>query len=227
MKSTLLLAVLSLLVLSGCATKGYVHEYVQSQLKPVAADVARLDGRANDASSALGATEKRLDSAIGQTLASFKEHGERIARNEADIAQLSSTAREAMRRAEAAGKLAEGKLIYEVVMSNDQLKFASGSAVLGKDAKLALTAFADGLKDDDKNVFIEIQGHTDSMGSEALNLRLGEARAEAVRRFLNMEAGIPLHRMSVISYGESVPVASNMNRAGREQNRRVVLVVIQ
>lgn len=220
MKYTLSLALLSMLVLSGCATKDYVHEYVQSQLKPVSSDLARLDGRANEANAALSATEKRLDGAL-------KQQADRLARNEAAIAELSGTAREAMARAEAAGKLAEGKLVYEVVMSNDQLKFASDSAVLGMDAKRALTAFADKLKDDDKNVFIEIQGHTDNTGSAALNLRLGEARAEAVRRFLNIEAGIPLHRMSVISYGESVPVASNMNRAGREQNRRVVLVVIQ
>jgi len=220
MKYTLSLALLSMLVLSGCATKDYVHEYVQSQLKPVSSDLARLDGRANEANAALSATEKRLDGAL-------KQQADRLARNEAAIAELSGTAREAMARAEAAGKLAEGKLVYEVVMSNDQLKFASDSAVLGMDAKRALTAFADKLKDDDKNVFIEIQGHTDNTGSAALNLRLGEARAEAVRRFLNIEAGIPLHRMSVISYGESAPVASNMNRAGREQNRRVVLVVIQ
>jgi peptidoglycan-associated lipoprotein len=226
MKSALSLLFLSMFFLSGCATKTYVHEYVQSQLKPVAADVARLDGRANDADAARKAGELRLETSLAETRETVKAHAERIARNEADIAQLSGTAREAMARAEAAGMLAEGKLVYEVVMSNDQLKFATGSATLSADAKAALDEFANSLKEDNKNVFIEIQGHTDSRGEVDLNLRLGEARAEAVRRYLNMEAGIPLHRMAVISYGESAPVASNMNRAGREQNRRVVMVVI-
>jgi len=90
-----------------------------------------------------------------------------------------------------------------------------------------LDEFAAKLKGDDKNVFIEIQGHTDSIGEAAHNLKLGEARAEAVKRHLNMKGGIPLHRMSVISYGETAPVADNKVRAGRQENRRVVLVVIQ
>ena len=54
-----------------------------------------------------------------------------------------------------------------------------------------------------------------------------EARAEAVKRYLNIKGGIPLHRMSTISYGESEPIADKHVKAGRIQNRRVVLVVIQ
>jgi outer membrane protein OmpA-like peptidoglycan-associated protein len=57
------------------------------------------------------------------------------------------------------------------------------------------------------------------------NLELGEARAEAVRRFLSKQ-GIALNRMSTISYGEEDPVAKNTSRKGRAQNRRVVVVVL-
>ena len=74
---------------------------------------------------------------------------------------------------------------------------------------------------------VEIQGHTDSTGSEAYNLRLGERRAEAVRAYLNAEHQIPLHRMSVISYGESDPVADNSTQEGRTANRRVEIVCDQ
>ena len=58
-------------------------------------------------------------------------------------------------------------------------------------------------------------------------MNLGEKRAEAVRRYLSREQGLPLHRMSIISYGESEPIADNSTAAGRAHNRRVVLVVLQ
>jgi outer membrane protein OmpA-like peptidoglycan-associated protein len=194
---------------------------------PVKEEVKNVDNRVDRTAVAL----KNLTTAQAATNAELKSSLEgyagRIAKNEADIAQLSKTAREALDRAAAAGKLAEGKLMYEVALKDDTLKFKSDSAKLSAEAMAALDAFAARLKSENKNVFIEIQGHTDSRGDAATNLRIGEARAEAVRRYLNMKGGIPLHRMAAISYGESEPVASNMNREGRSQNRRVVLVVLQ
>jgi outer membrane protein OmpA-like peptidoglycan-associated protein len=81
------------------------------------------------------------------------------------------------------------------------------------------------LKAENQNVYLEIQGHTDSVGPEEYNFRLGLERAETVRRYLS-ESGIPLHRISVISYGEERPVATNKTKDGRSQNRRVVIQVL-
>jgi outer membrane protein OmpA-like peptidoglycan-associated protein len=83
-----------------------------------------------------------------------------------------------------------------------------------------LTEFAEKLKGENKGVYLEVQGHTDSTGGEELNYRLGDRRAEAVRRFLSKQ-GIALNRMSTISYGEAGPVVENKTRSGRAQNRRV------
>jgi outer membrane protein OmpA-like peptidoglycan-associated protein len=85
--------------------------------------------------------------------------------------------------------------------------------------------FASKLKSDNRNVYIEIQGHTDSTGTKDYNETLGEERAEAVRLFLN-EQGVALNRMNSISYGETAPVADNKTKAGRAQNRRVNIVVM-
>ena len=98
---------------------------------------------------------------------------------------------------------------------------------MGEEVSAVLDEFANELKDRNENVFVEIQGHTDSVGSEDYNLRLGHLRAETVRRYLNAEHGLALHRMSVISYGESVPVADNGTREDRALNRRVSLVVLK
>jgi outer membrane protein OmpA-like peptidoglycan-associated protein len=112
------------------------------------------------------------------------------------------------------------------VLSDDKVKFGFDKAELSAEAKSALDAFADKLKADNKNVYVEVQGHTDNVGSEEYNFQLGEKRAEATRRYLSMK-GVPLNRLSTISYGEAEPVADNSTRDGRNQNRRVVLVVLQ
>ena len=170
----------------------------------------------------VGAVHRRVDDVEGQVESNqvrLDEHGRQIG-------EASRTAQEALERAIAAGKLAEGKFLYETVLSDDQVRFGFDKAELGDEAQAALDEFAAQLKTDNQDVFIEIQGHTDAVGSEDYNLELGEERAEAVRRYLN-QSGVPLHRMSVISYGESAPVASNDSRDSRAQNRRVVLVVLQ
>jgi outer membrane protein OmpA-like peptidoglycan-associated protein len=112
-----------------------------------------------------------------------------------------------------------------MVLSDDSVKFPLDVAQLSPEAQTRLTEFVDKLKADNRNVYIEIQGHTDATGATAYNERLGEERAQTVRRFMN-EHGVALNRMATISYGEGQPVAPNDTRAGRAQNRRVVLVVL-
>jgi peptidoglycan-associated lipoprotein len=59
-----------------------------------------------------------------------------------------------------------------------------------------------------------------------VNERIGMQRAEAVKKYLYEQYQIPLHKMNVISYGEDKPIAPNKTRAGRAQNRRVVIKVL-
>ena len=75
------------------------------------------------------------------------------------------------------------------------------------------------------SVRVNRQGHTDATGPDDINFRLGEARAEAVRRYLNKQ-GVALNRMSTISYGKNEPVETNKTREGRSKNRRVVVIVL-
>jgi len=141
------------------------------------------------------------------------------------IDQLDQNTKDAMSRAEEAHKLAEGKFLYSMVLSDDSVKFPLDSSRLSPEAETRLADFVTKLSSDNRNVYVEIQGHTDKTGSDATNMRLGEARAEAVRLFMNRK-GVPLNRMATISYGDTSPVAPNNTRAGRAQNRRVVLIVM-
>ena len=212
MRKTAIAAVALVFAVTGCATKDYVHEYVDGQVTTVNKRVDVVDGH-------VATAEQMLNGRIDGVDATLNKHTARIDGAEA-------TAREALDRAKSAGKLAEGKLLYQVVMSDDSLHFLVEVDTLSKQAMQRLDAFAAKLKAENRNVYIEIQGHTDNTGNSAHNLKLGERRAEMVKRYLNLKCGIPLHRMSVISYGESAPVASNKTRDGREKNRRVVLVVL-
>jgi peptidoglycan-associated lipoprotein len=139
----------------------------------------------------------------------------RLDQDDSHLSDLDKTSREALDRAQAAGKLAEGKFLYSMVLSDDSVKFPVDRASLSPEAQSRLMDFVGKLKSDNRNVYVEIQGHTDSTGSPDFNKKLGEDRAEAVRLFMNKQ-GVALNRMSTISYGAT----------GRAQNRRVVVIVL-
>lgn len=186
--------------LTACASKKYVGE-------EVAKSSAAADKRINDVESQVEATQTKV-----------KQH-------DTKLAELDTATRQALERAQEAGKLAEGKFVYSLVLSDDAVKFPVNKTELSQDAEDKLKDFAERLKNENKNVYLEIQGHTDSTGAKDYNAKLGEARAEAVRRFLNKQ-GIALNRMSTISYGQDEPVDSNKTKDGRAKNRRVVVVVL-
>jgi len=171
------------------------------------------------------ATKDYVNEHVATVDAKVQATQSQVDRHEGHLTQLDSATKEALDRATAAGKLAEGKFLYSMVLSDDSVKFPVDSAKLSPEAIQRLTDFADKLKNDNRNVYLEIQGHTDSRGSDAANQRLGEQRAEAVRLFMNQH-GVPLNRMSTISYGKKDPVTDNKNRTNRAQNRRVVLIVM-
>jgi len=208
---SVLLTVPLVLAVTGCATK----DYVKQETGQVNTKVDSVQGQVEQAQTRLNDHEQRLN---GQS--------EKIAGQQQQITDISKTAQDALTRAQEAGKLAEGKFLYETVLTDDKVKFGFNKSELSKEAKSALDDFAAKIKSDNRAVYIEVQGHTDNVGSEKYNEDLGEARAEAVRRYLNQKDGFPLHRMNVISYGKSAPIADNKSREGRSQNRRVALVVL-
>jgi len=171
------------------------------------------------------ATKKYVNQQVSAVDTRVSDVSTRVGEHDAKIATLDTATKEALQRAEAAGKLAEGKFVYSEVLSDDSMKFGVSKATLSPEAQARLDAFVEKLKTDNRNVYVEVQGHTDATGSKDANYRLGEQRAEVVRRYLNQH-GVALNRIGTISYGADAPVAPNNNRAGRSANRRVVLIVL-
>ncbi|WP_240633908.1 OmpA family protein [Caulobacter flavus] len=164
------------------------------------------------------ATKKYVNTQVGGVATRVDGH-------DTQIAELDKTSREALERATAAGKLAEGKFMYSMVLSDDSVKFPTDQDALSPEAEQRLADFASKLKEENKNVYLEIQGYTDATGEEGYNEKLGQRRADAVRKFLSRQ-GVALNRMATISYGAEDPVAPNETKEGRAQNRRVVIMVL-
>ena len=184
------------------------------------------------------ATTKSVDEKIAASQATTNQRIESVSSQVEDLQQkqqqtdvrleeLSQSAQEALKRAQEAGVLAKGKVVFEQSFAEDRIKFKLDSYELDAAAKAALDEFAGRVKGISDQYFIEIQGHTDDTGGERYNEELGQDRADSVRRYLSREHKLPLARMSTISYGDTLPLEPNNTRAGRSANRRVVLVVLE
>ena len=196
--------------------------------------------------TSVGEVNDKVDS-LGR---SVEETQERTRRNEGRITDVDQRAQAAAQRASDAASAANSvamdagnkateagnrvdvmdkanrRLVYEVVLSEDQGNFKFGKTTLPDTAKQRLDEMVAQLKQDPKAIYLEIEGHTDNVGAKNVNEKVGLERAEAVKRYLYEQYQIPLHKMNVISYGEEKPIAPNKTKAGRAQNRRVVIKVL-
>ena len=200
---------------TACAGKGYVN----ASTDEVRERVVALSQQLEESESQIDRNTAGI-SKVGQTA--------NAARRTANLAVTSAeaaneTARAASATAEA---LAAGRLLFEVVLTESASDFQFGLATIPETAKARIDASVEQVKTNAAGGYFEIEGHADSTGPEGWNDRLGLRRAEAVKRYLYETHALPLHTISVISYGESQSVAPNTTREGRAQNRRVVIKVL-
>ena len=219
MRKVLLVVPLAMLAAgsTACATKKFVRGevgQVNTKVQGLSTQLEETQERTKKNEGKIGEVDQKA-TAAGQSA--------QAAQSAADSAK--GDAAKADARA-AAVETATKKLIYEVVLNEDEGNFKFGKTTLPDEAKAKIDEMVAGLKADPKNVFIEIEGHTDNVGSKVYNQTLGLERAEAVKRYLYEAHQVPLHKINVISYGEDKPVSPNNTKDGRAQNRRVVIKVL-
>ena len=195
----------ALVVGPGCATK-----------KMVRTESAALDQKIADVSSEVEASQKRIS-----------QHDEQLATIGSLITQHDGQFKAVDGKIEEVKTLIRGNLVLTATLKNSDAKFGFDSAALSTEAKGVLDAFVQRLITENKGVYIEVQGHTDSTGTDEINMALGQKRAEAVMVYLYKQHRIPLHRMSAVSMGSSMPIADNGTRDGRSANRRVEILVYE
>jgi len=216
-----LLLVVPLVMLGAGSTACATKKFVRGEVGQVNTKVQGLSTQLEETQERTKKNEGRIEE-VDQKAAQAGQSAQ-AAQSAADAAK--SDAAKADSRA-AAVETATKKLIFEVVLNEDEGNFKFGKTALPDEAKAKIDEMVSGLKADPKNVFIEIEGHTDNVGSKTYNETLGLERAEAVKRYLYEAHQVPLHKINVISYGEDKPVAPNNKRDGRAQNRRVVIKVL-
>lgn len=209
MRSPILILVIAGVMAGGCATK----KYVSREVGGVNEKVDNVSNQVEQTQERVKRTEVRIDEVNQQA--------------QSGIGEAKSSAQDAMNKASDAEKAAKGKLIYSVTLSNDKVTFPLNRAQVSDDAKKVIDDTIGPLAQQNKGVYFEIEGHTDSTGPKEYNLKLGEERALAVRNYLHDQDQIALNRIQVISYGEDQPLVDNKTRQNRAQNRRVVIKVLE
>jgi outer membrane protein OmpA-like peptidoglycan-associated protein len=187
--------------------------------------VTPVEGRVGDAENRLSEAEANAQRLSGQleelsAISNAARGGAKAAQETADMA--------------VAGVEATNNRIDSLVTGLDEYEAKRGitvnfkvrSAVLSPDAKASLDELANQAKSE-RAFVIEIAGYASSDGSENLNRRLSQQRADAVVRYLAENHMIPLRRMiTPFGYGEKQPVADNSTREGRKENRRVEVNIL-
>ena len=200
-----------------CATKGYVQDEIYYTIHKVDA----LSGMVEQTQERTLRNEVRIGE-VDQKADQVDQKADQIGLW-AKSAEVSATV--ALTKAEAVDRALK-RLLYEVILSENDGNFGFGRPDLPLTAMHNIDRLVDQLKSDPRGEFVEIEGHTDSVGSKVVNDYVGLARAETVKRYLHEKHGIPLHKMNVITYGKDKPIAPNNTREGRAHNRRVVIRVL-
>jgi len=218
------LLALSVAIAPACATKKFVRTEVggvNSKVDTLTGTVEETQERTRQNEGRIGQVDQKAEAA-GRAAQDARATADNAVSMAKDVDTKVAAAGGRIDQVEAASR----RLVYTVTLSEDQGNFKFGKSTLPDEAKARLDEMMSQLKANPQNVFIEIEGHTDNVGDPRTNQRIGEQRADAVKRYLYEQHQIPLHKINVISYGEEKPVAPNNTRQGRAQNRRVVVKVL-
>jgi len=221
-----------IMVLSGCATRKYVRLQTQA-LEPAIKEVSNatkenaeridaVDRRAQQGITAAGAADTKATAA--QAAAAAAATAAQAADRKADTANTGvQTANTRITTLETTIRNINTLDNY-VQSSTSTVTFDTNKSTLSAAAKSTLDKVAGDVSG--PGFLIELQGYTDSQGSELYNIGLSQRRAESVQRYL-VSKNVPLYRVSIVGLGEDMPVADNKTSQGRAQNRRVDVRVLK
>jgi len=182
--------------------------HVETASTASAREVDALRAEARTTQSALGALTGKLD---GQA---------------SEIAKAQETANDAVKIARDS-RLVSGKVADSLLLNESMVSYGYEQPELTARGRAALDQLIAGVRPKLPHVFVEIIGYTDNLSLDSQNRRIALERAESVRRYLHETGGIPLDRMSTISYGDAKPVASTTTFGGQSENRRVLVQVLK
>jgi len=233
--SFLLLLSAAIVVTSGCATKKYVRNSVKTSADTLSARIETNEGQIkearDDADKKVAAVDSRvtgvdtkvsqLDTKTTQQFGAVKNDVQNV---DQKAAQANTTAERAVTNVASLDQKFQNRNHFNVT-GEKSVQFKFNSATLDMQYTEMLDEIATALMQN-PDAIVVLEGRTDSVGDKDYNVKLGERRVEAVRRYLAVEKGVPVYRIHDISFGAEKPIAENKTKDGREKNRAVTLTVL-
>ena len=214
-------------LMSGCATKKYVRTQVDTSSHELS---ARIDTN----EQAIKSSQNQIEELNGTT----RENSQKITALDNGLNRTDSKAQQALITGQgaqnAANKVAgdvatlENKFTnrnHYVVLNEEQVHFKLNSAKLDSSFTKLLDDVAQQLKQNPDTILV-MEGHTDASGPADYNMELGQKRVQAVIHYLVVNQDVPINRIADVSVGKDKPVADNKTKDGRAQNRAVVVRVM-
>jgi peptidoglycan-associated lipoprotein len=225
-KSLLAITVLAFAVggSGACATKKFVNTQVgqvSGKVDTLSQSLEQTQERTRQNEAKIGEVDQKAQAAQG----SANQAQQAASQADQKAVQAGESARMASTKVEELDKYSK-RIMYEVVLSESSGAFKFNKTTLPDETKAKIDQLVSQIKADPKGAYFEIEGHTDNVGDATVNEKIGLERAEAVKRYLYEQHQIPLHRMNVISWGETKPATDNKTKDGRAENRRVVIRVL-
>jgi len=216
---------------SGCASRKYVRNTVNTSADALTARIDTNEGEIKEVRDNVDKVDKRVSGVDSKVSDLDTRTNQGISSLKGDVQNVDQRASQAQ---SAADRAANGvSTLDEKFQNRNQfttsdektVQFKFNSATLDKQYTDTLDEIANTVMQN-PDAIVVLEGRTDSVGSKGYNLRLGERRIEAVRHYLAVEKGVPVYKIHEISFGSEKPVAENKTREGREKNRAVVMTVM-
>ena len=214
-------------LMSGCATKKYVKSTVDTSAH-------ELSARIDSDDQAIKANSNQVEELNGVA----REHNQKLSALDSGLKQTDSKAQQAMSKGEGAqntadkavGQVSELDSKFQnrnhfVVLNEEKVQFKFNSAKLEDSFKKDLDDVARQLKENPDAILV-MEGHTDAVGPDDYNVQLGQKRVEAVRRYLVVDQEVPINRISEMSFGKARPINTEKGKEARAQNRSVVVRIM-
>jgi len=191
-----------------------------SDIKEVRDGVSRVDSRVTTVDTRVTGVDERVTGLKGEVTTVDRKADQGITA----AGQAASAAQRAGTQIGVLDEKFQNRNNFTVA-NQAAITFKFDSAKLDPEQQAVLDSVAETLKQK-TDALVVLEGRTDSIGNSDYNVRLGERRVEAVRRYLAVEKGVPVYKIHEISFGSAQPIADNKSKEGREQNRAVAMTVL-
>jgi len=233
--TVVLLMSATLVATSGCATKKFVRSSVKTTSDTLTARIETNEGelketrdtfdkRVSGVDSKVTTVDGRVTSLDSKTTEGFNSVRTEVRTVDQRAADARTAADRAANAVNALGSKFQNRNQFDV-SGEKAIQFKFDSAKLDQQYMADLDEIAASLLQN-ADAIVVLEGRTDSTGNTDYNVKLGERRIEAVRRYLAVEKGVPVYKIHEISFGSEKPIAENKTKDGREKNRAVTMTVL-